>query len=91
MSKNPLGCLIVEAGATADVEGCYLEGSAAGPGSRVNGKGSFASLSGCVLTGGITCYGVVRVLCMIGSDEAISPMHWITTKVSRWYSRPHIP
>ena len=52
MSESPLGCLIVEAGATADVEGCYLEGSSLGPGSRVKGMGSYASLSGCVLTGG---------------------------------------
>ena len=52
MSESPLGCLIVEAGATADVEGCCLEGSSLGPGSLVKGMGSNASLSGCVLTGG---------------------------------------
>ena len=51
LQNNVQGCLLVEAGGMADVEGCFLEDSRAGPGCKLRGAGTQVTLTGCALTG----------------------------------------
>ena len=51
LQNNAQGCLLIEAGGMADVEGCFLEDSRAGPGCKLRGAGTQATLTGCALTG----------------------------------------
>ena len=51
LQNNVMGCLLVEARGMADVEGCFLEDSRDGPGYKLRGAGTQATLTGCALTG----------------------------------------
>ena len=93
LQNNALGCLLVEAGGMADVEGCFLEDSRAGPGCKLRGAGTQAILTGCALTGnggaGLeVCEGARAKLmdCQLGMNDHHNSMSEI--RATAWPDDP---